>query len=318
MFSRTLLPIAILFFPLCSIAQFKTNVAAYYNNMNAAKVFVVKKDYKNAVDAFEKAKAVLLPFKEDLELASYWYEVLNDDKQAVYYFNESILNGYAADDTALYPEYYRYRADAAEVRTFIAGIDSLKKEFSRNSNVEFSLLVKELHTKDQFIRNDNLLYNKDSVIKAFAYTQLAAVDADNLDRLLQYFKNHSIPSANELSDDIISNFRILVHHHIAEQNQNNKKEELRKLVATAIYDGRLPNTFLYTALDWEHVACCKKQLYGTYTARTANRKITYDNIEDIAHVDDRRRKWLLLPLYWSMRYNFEENYQLPEGYTFKE
>jgi hypothetical protein len=116
----------------------------------------------------------------------------------------------------------------------------------------------------------------------------------------------------------MANFRILVHHHMAEQNTTDAKEQLRKLVTTAIYDGRLPNTFLYTALDWEHIACCKKQLYGTYTARTASRKITYDNIEDIAHVDDRRRTWLLLPLYWSMRYNFEENYQLPEGYTFKE
>lgn len=309
---------AILFSPFNSMAQFKTNVAAYYNYMNAAKVSVVKKDYKNAVAAFEKAKSVLHPFKEDLELASYWYEVLNNDKQAVYYYNESILNGYAADDTALYPEYYRYRADAVQVRAFITGIDSLKKEFNRNSNIEFSLLVKELHTKDQFVRNDDLLYNKDTIIKTFAYKQLAAIDADNLDRLLKYFKRYGIPYTYELSDDIISNFKILVHHQMAEQNNTDAKEQLQKLVAAAIYDGRLPNTFLYTALDWEHIACCKKQLYGTYTARTAGRKITYDNIEDIAHVDDRRRTWLLLPLYWSMRYNFEENYQLPEGYTFKE
>jgi len=114
---------------------------------------------------------------------------------------------------------------------------------------------------------------------------------------------------------------MLIHHMIYYTNYDYSKDKairLVHLVDSAIYEGRLPNSFLYNGLDRAHQLCCKTQLYGTFYSKTATGKITYTDIEDVQNVDRRREQWLLLPLYWSMRFNFDDRYQLPEGYTYKE
>lgn len=298
-------------------AQFKPEVKSYYEYLNKAKICFVKKDYSGAVKNYESAKKYCSPQKQDVSTAAYWYELAKDTIKSEQTFLASLLSG-CENNERNYPEFITADKKSERFVQFVKKANTTAKEFNKRVDVPFSLLIKTLYTKDQYIRQDAFLFNNDSVVKKFAWDYMYTTDTTSTRELLSYIQENGIPDVENLSEEILSNFKMIVHHSIATPKQSELKEELRKVITQAIYDGKLPNSFLYNALDYEQVLLGKKELYGTYYRYTADRKITYPNLLDVKSIDDRRKDWLLLPLYWSMRYNFDRNYQLPEGYEYKE
>lgn len=298
-------------------AQFKPEVKSYNEYINKAKICFVKKDYSGAVKNYETAIKYCTPQKQDISVAAYWYELAKDTIKAEETFIESILSG-CENNERNYPEFLTADKNSERFAQFVKKTNTIVKEFNRRIDVPFSLLVKTLYTKDQYIRDDAFLDNKDSIIKKFAWDYMYTTDTTNMRQLVSYMQEYGAPNADKLSDDVLTNFKMIVHHNIATPKQSELKEELRRIITQAIYDGKLPSSFLYNALDYEQVLLGKKELYGTYYRYTADKKITYPNLLDIKSIDKRREGWLLLPLYWSMRYNFDGRYQLPEGYVYNE
>lgn len=298
-------------------AQFKPEVKSYYEYLNKAKICFVKKDYSGAVKNYEAAKQFCKPQKQDVSTAAYWYELAKDTVKAEQMFLTSLSLGCENNDRN-YPEFLTANNKTDRYKAFVKKAAAASAKFNAEADIHFSLLIKELYTKDQFIREDAFLNNKDSSIKKFAWEYLYTTDTTSMRELLSYIQSNGMPEANKLSEEILTNFKMVVHHDIATPKQCELKEELRKVITQAIHDGKLPNTFLYNALDYEQTLLGKKELYGTYYRYTADKKITYPNLLDAKNIDKRREDWMLLPMYWSMRYNFDGRYQLPEGYEYKE
>lgn len=298
-------------------AQFKPEVKSYNEFINKAKICFIKKDYSGAVKNYEAAKQFCKPQKQDVSIAAYWYELVKDTIKAEETFLASLSLG-CENNERNYPEFLTANNKTDKYKAFVKKAAIASAKFNAEADMRFSLLVKELYTKDQFIREDAFLNNKDSIIKKFAWEYLYTTDTTSLSQLIAYIQTNGMPDVNKLNEEIFTNFKMLVHHDIATPKESELKEKLRSIIIQAIYDGKLPNTFLYNALDYEQTLLGKKELYGTYYRYTADKKITYPNLLDVKNVDKRREEWLLLPLYWSMRYNFDARYQLPEGYEYKE
>lgn len=298
-------------------AQFKPEVKSYNEYINKAKICFVKKDYSGAVKNYETAIKYRNPQKQDISTAAYWYELAKDTIMAEKTFIESILSG-CENNERNYPEFLTANNKTERFKTFQKKVDVASKTFKAKADIPFSMLVITLYTKDQYIREDVFLNNKDSIIKKFAWDYMYTTDTTNMRQLVSYIQEYGVPNADKLSNDVLTNFKMIVHHNIATPKQCELKEELRRIITQAIYDGTLPVSFLYNALDYEQVLLGKKELYGTYYRYTADKKITYPNLLDVNSIDKRREDWLLLPLYWSMRYNFDGRYQLPEGYVYNE
>jgi hypothetical protein len=301
-------------------AQFKEQAKEYYFNINKGKICYVKKDYSKAVDFGIKGIEYLQPFREDLDQLAYWCSLAGRHKEAIKYYQLGVYNGLEYNDTAAYPDYYRARRGTKEYTAFINNLDSLHKTFKQRLNIDFCLMIQKMIAEDQAFRNGHLT-DKDTTIRNFCSRSLIESDTNNMNALIDYFSSQAVPYEYEMTPGIGTAFKMLIHHMVYYVNYDYSKEKaniLLGIIKKAIYEGRLPNSFLYNGLDRAHQLCCKTQLYGTYYSRTANGKITYIDIEDVQDVDKRREQWLLLPLYWSMRFNFDDRYQLPDGYTYKE
>jgi len=297
-------------------AQFRTEVLSYHNKINQAKIASVKKDYATAITCYLAASKYMAPFSADMLNVSYWYELKGDSANAVNLYFQAAQHGADVLNEGNYPSYFS-NASLPASKWFRDKAASLHQKFNAASEIDFRLLVAASFAKDQYARTNDLVEAKDSSVLLVANMLLHCTDSINANDLITYFQRNGMPDARKIGEVALTEFRLLVHHIVA-GNLLAEKDKIKTLISDAIHQGKLPNDFLYTALDYEHRICCKKQLFGTYTGKSKEGKITYTDIEDIRNVDTRRNNWLLLPLYWSLRYNFDDNYQLPEGYQFNE
>lgn len=253
--------------------QFNSNVANYYAAINEGKINYVKKDYSAAIKNYLTAFKSMRPYRDDVDFIAYLYSLDHDTVNAVKYYQQSILDGMPVD-VSVCAGYTDIKPGTKEYAMLGKSLDSLSAVFDRQSNIAFALLIKELYTNDQFARN-LLDYETDSVKmdKKLWQSILVKTDTINMVALLNYIHNSDVPPAYTMSSETGKEFKFVVHHIIQYRNEGQgnavaMSDEIRSLITKAIYNGVLPNNFLYNALDREHDLCCHTQLYGTSTPTT--------------------------------------------------
>ncbi len=189
-----------------------------------------------------------------------------------------------------------------EIRKFISGYED-KKKINRQKvkvNNELKQILDNCMAIDQFARNPDWLTKDDSIF----YGRLIRVaDSTNMEVVASYIKKNGFPGSVELDGiTLTSNFITLLLHFLEYKNLPVCKY-IDSSVQNAVHNGMFPARYYIFCLDNRMALLESKQLYGTWMSGSTDTitkkkiRVHYFKIDDIEHVDERRRKWLLLTLY---------------------
>jgi hypothetical protein len=301
-------------------AQFKENIAHYLDEVNIAKVFKADNKIDSAISHYE------LALQHFNEASGAWYD-LGDlyvkqeqySKAADAYSNCILNGGFSSRD--IHSGNYIDSFNSQHLLPFTQRMDSLIGVFyTKKYNWEFALLVLNLEGADYFSRNiaDPFTVNitNDTAKLKEANRLIGLADTTyNLPQLLDYLDNHPFPKASSLNGDASVGLWALAHHILQYDKNNPNVARLAKYIEDAVYAGQFDVKGYVTTLDYQHLNCCAKQLYGM--GKTRNKEgafIYYPEVENIKSIDKRRSAWHLLPLYLEKKVNADWYPDAPAGY----
>ncbi len=283
--------ISLLLLLVCSVAahaQFKDNIAAQRKYLNMANVLNYEKKTDSALAYYELAW---------LQIADV-YIANGDYPRAANAYTQAMLRGAVTDACAdLVLNYDKYKTQP-EIMAFATAYDSVKRVFyGQRFNLKFDRLITELEAKDQYARNLLVTYRReDSLMAGMQWAAVAKLDtAENLKALLNYLDEYGFPALSTL-DNTTQHKMWQVVHHILQYKNNTEVHRLEHMVQEAVYSGNYIVQDYLATLDHRYVQEKKKQLYGTYKQRNGLNITFSPGIDDVAGIDARRDKWLLLSL----------------------
>jgi hypothetical protein len=286
--------------PTSTNAQFKENVAHYYDYFAASSRTNREGNKDSAIIYARMAIAA-----DTANRKPYWYlaNLLIEKgkyKEGISLLRKDILNGATPPDKFQYL-FSNYDAikEKPEIVAFQTEILALTSQYySTSYDHAFASMISRMMGYDQAIRGsyekmkteDSVVWNKAMSIQLYLDTLI------NLPELLTYLKTNGFPAYRSMDDKVSGDFQVIIHHIIA-VSDGPQTQELHKLVQQAIYDGKYaPNSYM-RALDWYSINRTGKQIYGTYIGPGPDGEITFaPEIENVATVDARRAKWKQDPL----------------------
>ncbi len=307
--------------PLVLHAQFKDNVAAQRNYLNKANVLNYEKKTDSALVYYELAVNSFPDFKLAWLQIADAYMTKGAFTKAANAYTQAILRGSITNTVAdLVLDYNSYKTQP-DIVAFAAGFDSIKKVFyGQHFDLRFDRFIGSLATKDLYAR---ALFTKylaqDSAIADMQWEQNARMDTtENLRALLSYIDNNGFPQLSTLDDEARNNMWLAIHH-ILQYPDNQDVHRLEHIVQDAVYSGNYIVQDYLMSLDYRYVHEKKKQLYGTYKQRKGTLITFAPAIDDVATVDERRNKWLLLSLKMAAQVEEAPNMvtAFPDGYEGK-
>lgn len=163
-----------------------------------------------------------------------------------------------------------------------------KRAVNRGSNDSLRTRLLELEKRDQAIR---MVPNGfDSMGSPDFLARMRAVDSLDAAALSEIVARYGWPTRELVGDDGVSAALLIIQH-----NPRLQKPMLKRLLALPA--GEVSPSELAYLQDRILTHDGKPQIYGTQVRRADDGKtVTFDPIEDVAHVDERRAKVGLSPL----------------------
>jgi len=308
-------------------AQFSDNVARHLDALNVARRCAEQNKTDSSILMYGLAT------KTNIADKYAWFELANqylknkNYKESVNAFNKSILLGYfpceGVEEIAGFPT----RTELYRMSKMAINIDSLKGIFySKYYNWKFAALISKLATIDQFIRSDEMenIDNEtnDSLKDAISRKRFSKIDTTyNLTNLLEYFNQNPFPKPEEMDENVIGNFSLVVHH-LLQINNNRDVDSLNNIILKAVYNGLYDVKTYVRALDYRYIIKTwlinhddkeMHQLYGTYVGSNEGTYIYRPSIDSLQSVDFRRAQWHL-PSLADNKLISDAHPELPSGY----
>jgi tetratricopeptide (TPR) repeat protein len=207
-----------------------------------------------------------------------------------------------------------------EIRLFIASYDSLKMEHRKlyGKPNPFEQLVTKCYYIDQFAREytGSLWESGDTTKTASRIINYA--DKENIKAIGDYIKEHSLPASSD--DPTVHKYALFMHwiRDTATYRNFPGWQTIHDSVLKNVYEGKYDVRLYVSILESQHFVFTTKASFGIFTrsAPTADnpqaRKL-HPEVDDIAHVDQRRKEWLQPTLYEEYLINGKE-LQLPAEY----
>ncbi len=276
----------------CDCYDRLTNLSLYYEQ---------KGDIKKAIDTFEKG----MNFKEKAKWNPYEYFKLGelyalsgDFVKSCIYLEEALIRGF--DIEYLDSEKFDEVKNSQNWLSIETRIDSLKREYQKNINLEYRLAIEDIRGSDQTIRR--LIKVPDSTFQK--------LDSINFLRLKELIKKYGYPNmAHHGFDGNQGAYLILLH---ASMYSEQMYQEILAILNEAITEFGYRRSNLAQFIDrrevWYHK---RKQLYGTWNSYGADE---FKEISGLENVDENRLRYNLLRL---KEQAMIEKRSLPRGYEEK-
>jgi hypothetical protein len=326
---RYLLLVAVLLVGLCipGYGQFKENVRQSYICYNRARLALVagkmdsaatymeqslRLNNQNAWTRFEAQEIFMKAGRYHAALADinnlYSDKELPDDVNFFFGSLDSATFGAAKKDK--------------EMQLFIASYDSLRMEHRKRyaGPNPFNELATQCRYIDQFAREYVISLEDSGDTTRKGARIIAYADKENIRAMGDYIKNHSLPASSD-NPDVQSKYFALFQHWIRDTATYRNYpgwQTIHDSVLKHVYEGKY-NVRTYVAiLESQHFVFTQKLAFGLYTKgaptpANPNRRILQQELDDVTHVDDRRKEWLQPTLYEEYLINGKE-LELPAGY----
>ncbi len=241
------------------------------------------------------------------------------------YYTKNPLPENADDVFFVYDQATTAKArESKEIKAFIASYEDLKKSNSRTvkTDNELKRTVDNCMLVDQFARAD--IWSKETKADTYYSARLINyADSTNMETVASYIRQKGFPGSVEYEGVTMSgNFVNLFTHFLQEPATYSKLPAWRYLdsaIQQAVYNGIFPARIYLHFLDNRHIVQTRlRQLYGTYSSlsydidKKKRVRVYSTEIDDIAHVDERRHKWLQPTLYEESL--IDTMIRLPENY----
>jgi hypothetical protein len=278
----------------------------YQSIIAEASLFHLQKDYKNAIQHFEKAFLLQQPDALNAYKAAGVYALDQNKNEAFQYLNLALEKGWTESDLLLIDPYFDFLRNNFKNEWIIIAKKAIHKDQEYGKTLKFPTLRKEINLMT--INDQKLRFKKSQTtnsVKLDSINQeINNSDFKNLNLAKEIIKKYGWPKISEIGKDGENNFWLIIQH--ADQDIRFQKlalEEMKKLLGTAEIDKEI-YAFLY-----DRVQCNLnyKQLYGTQVNWIENGKASsFRSIikEDLA--DKRRSDLGLLPLkIYALNYGFQ-------------
>ena len=270
----------------------------YDRLINLSSYYEAKRDYKEAVNVYELG----LEYKEKEKWVNYeyyklgdLYNLIGDQEKAVAYFGEALKMGYDIE----YMEYEKYDALKLtnEWKGMVSNLDSLKRDYQKNINLDYRLGLEDIRGSDQTIRR--LIQVPDSTF--------AKLDSINFSRVKKLIEKYGYPNIKKDGFDGGQNVILVLLH--ASMYSESDYEQIIEILNSAIIDFSFKKSFLAQFIDrredWYHK---RSQIYGTWNNYRAEK---FKEIRNLNDIDKMRFEYNLLRL---EEQSIAENRLIPEGY----
>lgn len=283
--------------------QFKENVRQsylYYNKarlavatgkMDSAATYMKESIRLNSQNSWTHFEAWDIFLK-----AGYYQAVLTDISD--FYRKKELPDNISFFFSALDSATYAAAKSNKEIQSFVAKYDQLKMEHRKlyaQSNPLGELLNKCLHI-DQFAR-DYFLDSGDTAQasqRVFTYA-----DKVNIKAVSDYLKSHSLPASAD-DPDVQGKYFVLFAHWIRDTATLAKYpgwQTIHDSVLKNVYEGKFDVRTYVRILEFQHVAFKNAMSFGLFTSPGPvpdhpNMRKFQGEVDDIAHIDQRRKEWL--------------------------
>jgi tetratricopeptide (TPR) repeat protein len=298
-------------------AQFRKNIAEYYDYFNAS----IRAKHAGKTDsAIYYAREAIKADPNNNKPYRHLSDLLikrGNYREAIALLQKGILSGDMPpeDSTYMFDNYDSVKG-RPEVIAFLKKLPELKKEYYCHTyNHAFANMISRMMGYDQAVRGSiDKMKNTDSATWNRAMSiQLYLDTVVNLPELVAYLKTNDFPAYNSMDDKVSGDFHVIIHHIIA-VSDGPQTGELHKLIQQAIYEGKYPAYSYMLALDWHSINRTGKQIYGTYIGAGTDGETTFaPAIDNVAIVDALRAKWKVGPLS-EVALSDWRNPKLPVGY----
>jgi hypothetical protein len=292
-----------LFLMSCAEAQLDT---VYEALIARASLFHLQKDYKNAIDCFEKAFSLRQPDALNAYKAAGVYSLDSNMDKGLYYINLALQLGWTEADQLAFDPYFDYlrtispaKWKQAEEHAFSSekkyeeklALPSLRKRINRMALTDQKLRYAQVQA-DSRKERERILHD------------IHIADSINREDVKIIFRKYGWPKISEIGKDGQNNFWLIVQHADDDPSfQQAALSAMRKLKKNG--EINLENyAFLY-----DRVQCNLnyRQWYGTQVNWTAHGNATsFRSIAEEDNVDKRRDSMGMLPLrLYALTYGFD-------------
>lgn len=273
-----------------------------------AGLFHLQKDYKGAIDCYEKAFAVHQPAAPDAYKAAGAYALDSNSGKAFDYLQSALQNGWTESDWLMADPYFDFLRTSVPDQWKQVEKIALLKESQYEKTLKLPVLRKEINRmtlKDQQLRYKRIQLKDRASIRAIN-REIKISDSVNMLRVKNILQQYGWPKLSDIGPDGQNNLWLIVQHSdhdilfqqyaLDEMEKLKKTKELRPDNYAFLYD-RIQCNLNY------------KQLYGTQVTWTHNGKASgFRPILKEDGADERRKKLGLQPLYiYAASYGFTYN-----------
>lgn len=283
------------------VAQIPDNCDCYDRLTNLSLYYEQNGEIKKAIEVFEKG----MNFKEKTKWNPYEYfklgELYAKDGNIIKscrYLEEALMRGF--DIEYLDYEEFDEIKNSQNWQSLVTGIDSLKREYQKEINLEYRLAIEDIRGSDQTIRR--LIKVPDSTFQM--------LDSINYLRLKGLIDKYGYPNMKYHGFDGNEGAYLVLLH--ASMYSEKMYQEILTILNQAIKEFGYKRSNLAQFIDrrevWYHK---RKQIYGTWNSYGADE---FEEIIDLEYVDKNRFKYNLLRL---KEQAMIEKRSIPNGYVEK-
>jgi len=281
-----------------SIGQDSLNCDCYDRLTNLSEYYEQKGDIEKAIEVYEKG----MKFKKETKWIPYEYfklgelHTLNGNfKSACKYLEEALKMGFDIE----YLDYEKFDSlkKSPNWAEMVLTIDSLKRDYQKNINLEYRLALEDIRGSDQTIRR--LIKVPDTIFHE--------LDSINYLRVLDLINKYGYPDMETHGFDGTQNVYLVLLH--ASMYSEDMYQEILGILNQAIENCSYDKSSLAQFIDrrevWYHK---KEQIYGRWNSYRASE---FKKIRDLKSIDIKRFDYNLLRL---KEQALIEKRTLPNGY----
>jgi len=299
---RTFSILLILIIPLKDLAaQISYDCDCYDRLTNLSLFYEQKGEIEKAIEVFEKG----MNYKEKIKWNPYEYfrlgELYAKDGNIIKscsYLEEALKRGFDIEYLD-YEEFDKIRS-SQNWKSLITRIDSLKREYQKEINLEYRLAIEDIRGSDQTIRR--LIKVPDSTFQM--------LDSINYSRLKRLIDKYGYPNMEHHGFDGNQGAYLVLLH--ASMYSEKTYQEILTILNGAIKEYGYKRSNLAQFIDrrevWYHK---RRQIYGTWNSYGAD---VFEDIHGLEDIDENRFRYNLLRL---KEQAMIEKRSIPDGYEEK-
>lgn len=283
------------FFCIIALTTNAQDVYSYYKKINEGKKFIIERDFFSALNAYRVAfEKYNLPFARDCYNAVELSVIAKDTVNLNFFLQKALSRGIQIKDIETSGVVNDY-LDKVFYKNIKKKEDSLATLYSSRINWKLREEINQMFFEDQKIREE--YYNKNILLRNKIGKQWEALNAKQVERLIQITKQYGFPGENLIGLDRVemhpkiftTNYSagmpiVIFIHHFSQPNVS-----YDSLLVKEVEKGSLYNEHFGTICDFEaKFGKNRYENFGYYGLRQQPRKI------DINALNLKRKKLKLL------------------------